>query len=63
MTNIFIGGAWPYANGSLHLGGLQASCPATYWHVISARKAIKSCTYPVAIVMERLWRFKPFRRA
>ena len=27
MTNIFIGGAWPYANGSLHLGRLASVLP------------------------------------
>lgn len=27
MTNIFIGGAWPYANGSLHLGRLASILP------------------------------------
>lgn len=27
MTNIFIGGAWPYANGSLHLGRLASLLP------------------------------------
>lgn len=27
MTNIFIGGAWPYANGSLHLGRLSSILP------------------------------------
>ena len=27
MTNILIGGAWPYANGSLHIGHLSALLP------------------------------------
>jgi methionyl-tRNA synthetase len=27
MTNIFIGGAWPYANGSLHLGRVASLLP------------------------------------
>lgn len=27
MANIFIGGAWPYANGSLHLGRLASLLP------------------------------------
>ncbi|MEK5029095.1 methionine--tRNA ligase [Paenibacillus sp. FSL M7-1046] len=27
MSNIFIGGAWPYANGSLHLGRLASILP------------------------------------
>ncbi|MHA6252819.1 methionine--tRNA ligase [Oceanobacillus sp. CAU 1775] len=27
MSNIFIGGAWPYANGSLHVGHLAALLP------------------------------------
>lgn len=27
MSNIFIGGAWPYANGSLHLGRLASVLP------------------------------------
>ncbi len=27
MVNIFIGGAWPYANGSLHVGHLSALLP------------------------------------
>lgn len=27
MANIFIGGAWPYANGSLHLGRLASVLP------------------------------------
>lgn len=27
MTNVFIGGAWPYANGSLHLGRLASLLP------------------------------------
>ncbi|WP_150268671.1 methionine--tRNA ligase [Paenibacillus tepidiphilus] len=27
MTNIFIGGAWPYANGSLHLGRVASILP------------------------------------
>lgn len=27
MANIFIGGAWPYANGSLHLGRLSSVLP------------------------------------
>ncbi|MGO4185002.1 methionine--tRNA ligase [Paenibacillus sp. TAF43_2] len=27
MTNVFIGGAWPYANGSLHLGRLASVLP------------------------------------
>lgn len=27
MANIFIGGAWPYANGSLHLGRLASILP------------------------------------
>ena len=27
MTNIVIGGAWPYANGSLHIGHLSALLP------------------------------------
>ena len=63
MTNILSVVPGLTLTGPYIWGGLQASCPATYWHVISARKAIKSCTYPVAIVMERLWRFKPFRRA
>ena len=27
MTNIVIGGAWPYANGSLHIGHLSALIP------------------------------------
>ena len=25
--NIFIGGAWPYANGSLHIGHIAALLP------------------------------------
>lgn len=28
MKNILIGGAWPYANGSLHIGHLAALLPA-----------------------------------
>ena len=27
MNNIIIGGAWPYANGSLHIGHLAALLP------------------------------------
>lgn len=27
MSNVFIGGAWPYANGSLHLGRLSSVLP------------------------------------
>nr|WP_243186669.1 class I tRNA ligase family protein [Clostridium intestinale] len=27
MKNIFIGGAWPYANGSLHIGHISALLP------------------------------------
>ncbi len=27
MRNIFIGGAWPYANGSLNLGRLASVLP------------------------------------
>lgn len=27
MKNIFIGGAWPYANGSLHIGHIAALLP------------------------------------
>lgn len=28
MKNILIGGAWPYANGSLHIGHIAALLPA-----------------------------------
>jgi len=27
MAKVFIGGAWPYANGSLHLGRLASLLP------------------------------------
>ena len=29
--NIIIGGAWPYANSSLHLGHLVALLPGDFW--------------------------------
>lgn len=40
MKNIVIGGAWPYANGSLHIGHLAALLPgdvlARFWRAKGA---------------------------
>ena len=41
MKNIFIGGAWPYANGPLHIGHIAALLPgdvlARYWRAKGER--------------------------
>ena len=41
MKNILIGGAWPYANGSLHIGHIASLLPgdvlARYWRAKGAR--------------------------
>ena len=41
MKNIIIGGAWPYANGSLHIGHIAALLPgdviARYYRAKGAR--------------------------
>lgn len=46
MRDILIGGAWPYANGSLHIGRLE----------------IMYILYQEVIVMEPLWQFGQNRR-
>lgn len=49
MENIIVGGAWPYANGSLHIGHIAALLPGDVLARYFRAKATACFMYPVAI--------------
>ena len=51
MENIIVGGAWPYANGSLHIGHIAALLPGDVLARYFRAKATACFMYPVAIAM------------
>ena len=48
---IVIGGAWPYANGSLHLGHVAALLPVIFWLDITDKRVSRFYMYQAVIVM------------
>lgn len=51
MSNVFIGGAWPYANGSLHLGRLSSVLPGDVLARYFRSKGITYYMYQAVIAM------------
>lgn len=54
MRNILIGGAWPYANGSLHIGHIAALLPGDVLARYHRAVGNMYITYQEAIAMELL---------
>lgn len=50
--SIFIGGAWPYANGSLHLGHIASLLPGDILARYYGQKVRMCCMFREVTVME-----------
>lgn len=59
---IVIGGAWPYANGSLHLGHVAALLPGDILARYYRQKVNKYYTYRVVTVMVHQFLFVQLRK-
>ena len=59
---IVIGGAWPYANGSLHLGHVAALLPGDILARYYRQKASRFYMYQAVIVMVHPFLYGPHKR-
>ncbi len=54
--NVFIGGAWPYANGSLHIGHIASLLPgdvlARYYRLNERNSILKVAPIKVSLFIE-----------
>lgn len=60
--NIFIGGAWPYANGSLHIGHIVALLPGDVIARYYRKKEIMFFMYQAVTAMERRYQLEQSRK-
>ncbi|CEO08249.1 methionine--tRNA ligase 1 [[Clostridium] sordellii] len=60
--NVFIGGAWPYANGSLHIGHIVALLPGDVIARYYRKKEIMYFMYQVVTVMEHQYQLEPSQK-